>query len=178
MRAHRTVVPTPVTQPAADECVAAFVPSPTSGPSCELLGVRSFEFAVVAELALRLRLRPRNQLAVLPSSMTYDAPIMNDALSEARNMMIWDLLMPPYSIKRHRRGQPRLFSGVPMKRSNSPVSMGPGAARLRRTPEYRRFKRRRLGQAFNCVLARRVYGGARGAGGPSRVIQCRPSSIV
>src|SRR5580692_845361 len=81
-------------------------------------------------------IRPRNHLAVLPPSTTYDAPVMNDALSEARNMIVWAISSGrPTRLSGTVAAKLAFFSGVPVKRSNIPVSTGPGATRLIRTPD-------------------------------------------
>src|SRR5271169_6605978 len=77
-----------------------------------------------------------DQLAVLPPSTLRIWPVMNEASSDAMNTIAL-----ASSSERPRRpiGTPviraDLFSGVPVKRVNMPVSVGPGATALTRTPD-------------------------------------------
>src|SRR5580704_6755442 len=81
-------------------------------------------------------IRPGNHLAVLPPSTMYDAPVMNDALSDARNMMVWAISSGlPTRLSGTVAARPAFLSGVPVKRSSIPVSIGPGATMLTRTPD-------------------------------------------
>src|SRR5580704_6447114 len=92
---------------------------------------------------------PKDHLAVLPPSTRYDPPVINDALPDARNTMAWAISSGrPTRPSGTVAAKPAFFSGV----------------QVNAYPRCRDFERGRLGQAFNCVLARRVYRGAGGAG--------------
>src|SRR5438876_9636775 len=82
-------------------------------------------------------LRPKKHYwAVLPPSTRYDAPVMNDALSEARNMMAWAISSGlPTRLSGTVAARPAFLSSVPVKRFSIPVSIGPGATMLTRTAE-------------------------------------------
>jgi hypothetical protein len=58
-----------------------FVPVSSSDPLIE----RTLEAHTYAANGVRLK---NHYWAVLPPSTRYDAPVMNDALSDARNMMV------------------------------------------------------------------------------------------
>src|SRR5882757_7850198 len=74
--------------------------------------------------------------ADFPPSTRYDAPVMNDALSDARNMMVWAISSGlPIRLSGTVAASPAFLSAVPVKRLSIPVSMGPGATRLMRTPD-------------------------------------------
>src|SRR5580692_1268292 len=108
---------------------------------------------------------PKDHLAVLPPSTRYDAPVINDALSDARNTMVWAISSGrPTRLSGTVAAKPALLSGVPVKRSSIPVSIGPGGNQVNAYSRCRGFERSRLCQAFNSVLARRVYRGAGSAG--------------
>src|SRR5580704_16225447 len=78
----------------------------------------------------------KDHLAVLPPSTRYDAPVINDALSDARNTMVWAISSGrPTRLSGTVAAKPAFLSGVPVKRSSIPVSIGPGATRLMRTPD-------------------------------------------
>src|SRR5580658_154280 len=77
-----------------------------------------------------------NHRAVLPPSTRYDAPVTNDALSDARNMMVWAISSGlPTRLSGTVAAKLAFLSGVPVKRSSIPVSIGPGATMLMRTPD-------------------------------------------
>jgi len=75
------------------------------------------------------------QRASFPPSAASEAPVMKEALSEARKRIAsatssgW-----PIRFMGTREIKSALFSGVPVKRFNIPVSIGPGATTLIRTP--------------------------------------------
>src|ERR1700738_3733514 len=74
--------------------------------------------------------------AVLPPPTRYDAPVMNDALADARNMMGWAISSGlPTRLSGTVAARPAFLSAVPEKRFSIPVSIGPGATMLTRTPE-------------------------------------------
>src|SRR6185369_2453875 len=74
--------------------------------------------------------------ADLPPSTEYDAPVMNDALSEARKTMACATSSGlPSRLSATVAVRPAFFSSVPVKRFNIPVSIGPGATMLTRTPD-------------------------------------------
>src|ERR1700682_6021821 len=74
--------------------------------------------------------------AVLPPSTRYDAPVMNDALSDARNIMVWAISSGlPTRLSGTIAATAAFLSSVPVKRFNNPVSIGPGATVLTRTPD-------------------------------------------
>jgi hypothetical protein len=61
---------------------------------------------------------------------------MNDALSDARNMMVWAISSGlPTRLSGTVAARPAFLSAVPVKRFSIPVSIGPGATMLTRTPE-------------------------------------------
>src|SRR6478752_483876 len=78
----------------------------------------------------------QDQPAVLPPSTLRTWPVMNDASSEAMKTIAL-----ASSAERPRRPigtvvtRAALFSGVPVKRVNIPVSVGPGATALTRIPD-------------------------------------------
>src|SRR6266853_6726808 len=86
---------------------------------------------------VRLPIRPgKHHLADLPPSTTYDAPVMNEALSDARNMMVWAISSGlPTRLSGTVAARPAFLSSVPAKRFSIPVSIGPGATMLMRTPD-------------------------------------------
>src|ERR1700686_804715 len=74
--------------------------------------------------------------AVLPPSTRYDAPVMNDALSDARNIMVWAISSGlPTRLSGTVAAKLAFLSSVPVKRFSIPVSIGPGATMLTRTPD-------------------------------------------
>src|SRR5260221_12088719 len=77
----------------------------------------------------------RHQPADLPPSTETICPVTKDAASEARNAIICSISA---GLPTRPKGTPEtnaaLFSGVPVKRSTIPVSVGPGATALTRTP--------------------------------------------
>src|SRR5882762_8008994 len=78
----------------------------------------------------------KHHLAVLPPSTTYDTPVMNDALSDARNMMVWAISSGlPTRLSGTVAARPAFLSSVPVKRFSMSVAIGPGATKLTRTPE-------------------------------------------
>jgi hypothetical protein len=80
--------------------------------------------------------RRKNHLAVLPPSTTYDAPVMNDALSDARNVMIWAISSGlPIRLSGTVAASPAFLSALPVKRFSMSVSIGSGATMLMRTPD-------------------------------------------
>src|SRR5580700_9404263 len=77
-----------------------------------------------------------NHRAVLPPSTRYDAPVINDALSDARNMMVWAISSGlPTRLSGTVAAKPAFLSAVPVNRFSIPVSIGPGATMLTRTPD-------------------------------------------
>src|SRR5580704_19530393 len=77
-----------------------------------------------------------HHLAVLPPSTRYDAPVTNDALSDARNKMVWAISSGrPTRLSGTVAASAAFLSAVPVNRFNIPVSMGPGATMLMRTPD-------------------------------------------
>jgi hypothetical protein len=94
-----------------------------------------FNIASLPEALLK-RDSQRNYWAVLPPSTRYDAPVMKDALSNARNIMVWAISSGlPTRLSGTVAARPAFLSSVPVKRFNIPVSIGPGATMLTRTPE-------------------------------------------
>src|SRR5580692_12157137 len=80
-------------------------------------------------------IRPRSHLAVLPPSTTYDAPVMNEALSDARNTMVWAISSGlPTRLSGTVAAKLAFLSALPAKRFSMAVSIGPGATLLMRTP--------------------------------------------
>src|SRR4029077_6898495 len=74
--------------------------------------------------------------ADLPPSMRYDAPVMNDALPDARNMMVWATSSGlPVLLSGTFAARLAFLSSVPVKRFSIPVSIGPGATMFTRTPD-------------------------------------------
>jgi hypothetical protein len=85
---------------------------------------------------LETTLGEEHHRAVLPPSTRYDAPVMNDALSDARNMMVWAISSGlPIRLSGTVAASPAFLSAVPVKRFNIPVSIGPGATKFTRTPD-------------------------------------------
>ena len=73
-------------------------------------------------------------IASLPSEAKV-APVLKDDLSDARNTIIWAISSGiPARLSGTPATKPAFFSAVPVKRSSMPVSMGPGATTLTRTP--------------------------------------------
>src|ERR1700736_1025476 len=102
--------------------------------------------------------------AVLPPSTRYDAPVMNDALSDARNIMVWAISSGlPTRLSGTFAATAAFLSSVPVKRFNNPVSIGPGGDHVNAYPRRGGFECGPLGESFDCMLARRVYGGASSA---------------
>src|ERR1700747_351982 len=61
---------------------------------------------------------------------------MNDALSDARNRMVWAISSGvPTLLSGTVAARPAFLSSVPVKRFSIPVSIGPGATALTRTPD-------------------------------------------
>src|ERR1700732_3001631 len=78
----------------------------------------------------------KHHLAVLPPSTAYEAPVMNDALSDARNMMVWAISSGlPTRLSGTVAAKPAFLSAVPVNRFSIPVSIGPGATMLTLTPD-------------------------------------------
>src|ERR1700738_3660896 len=74
--------------------------------------------------------------AVFPPSTRYEAPVLNDALSDARNMMVWAISSGlPTRLSGTVAAKPAFLSAVPVNRFSIPVSIGPGATMLTRTPD-------------------------------------------
>src|ERR1700739_3921538 len=74
--------------------------------------------------------------ADLPPSTRYEAPVMNEALSEARNLMVLAISSGlPTRLSGTVAARLAFLSAVPVKRFSIPVSIGPGATVLTRTPE-------------------------------------------
>src|SRR5579862_6432372 len=74
--------------------------------------------------------------ADLPPSTRYEAPVMNEALSDARNMMVWAMSSGlPTRLSGTVAAKLAFLSTVPVKRFSIPVSTGPGATTLTRTPD-------------------------------------------
>src|ERR1700730_2780291 len=106
---------------------------------------------VVLSFVMRRKLKPaalpagwvppeENHRAVLPPSTRYDAPVTNDALSDARNMMVWAISSGlPTRLSGTVAAKPAFLSAVPVNRFSIPVSIGPGATMLTRTPEEAAF---------------------------------------
>ena len=60
---------------------------------------------------------------------------MKDALSDERNTMVWAISSGlPMRFTGTRETNAALLSSVPVKRVSNPVSIGPGATTLTRTP--------------------------------------------
>src|SRR6266404_5437327 len=73
--------------------------------------------------------------AVLPPSAANDAPVIKAALSDARNTMVWAISSgAPSRWSGTVATKPAFLSSVPVKRLSIPVSIGPGATALTRTP--------------------------------------------
>jgi len=114
------------------------------------------------------RLGRGDYTASRPGSVTLAAidveawPVMNDASSDAMKTMAFAT-----SSERPRRcigtvvTKAALFSGVPVKRVNMPVSMGPRRHDVRADPRFDGLQRHRLGDAFDSVLAADVAGNLR-----------------
>src|ERR1700704_3239624 len=78
----------------------------------------------------------RNYWAVLPPSTRYEAPVMNDALSDARNLMAAAISSGfPTRLSGTVPARLAFLSAVPANRLSIPVSIGPGATMLTRTPD-------------------------------------------
>src|ERR1700730_11264207 len=102
---------------------------------------------VVLSFVMRRKLKPaalpagwvppeENHRAVLPPSTRYDAPVTNDALSDARNMMVSAISSGlPTRLSGTVAAKPAFLSAVPAKRFSIAVSTGPGATMLMRTPD-------------------------------------------
>src|SRR5947207_9186655 len=86
---------------------------------------------------MKTELRPRGTLlGCLPPSTRYDAPVMNDALSDARKTMVSAISSGlPTRLSGTVAARPAFLSSVPVKRFSIPVSIGPGATMLTRTPD-------------------------------------------
>src|ERR1700736_3153673 len=77
-----------------------------------------------------------NHRAVLPPSTRYDAPVTNDALSDARNIMVSAISSGLTTrLSGTVAAKPAFLSAVPAKRFSIAVSIGPGATMLMRTPD-------------------------------------------
>src|SRR5713226_7486153 len=89
---------------------------------------------------------------------------MNDALSDARNMMVSAISSGlPTRLSGTVAAKPAFLSAVPAGRFSIAVSIGPGATMLMRTPEAAASSAADLVSPSTCMLARRVYGGASSA---------------
>src|SRR6266481_8035469 len=74
--------------------------------------------------------------ADLPPSTGYDAPVINDALSDERKTIVCAISSGlPTRLSGTVAVRPAFLSSVPVKRFSIPVSIGPGATRLTRTPD-------------------------------------------
>ena len=90
---------------------------------------------------------------------------MNDALSDARKHYgLGDLLWSSYSIERHGRRQTRLSFGSTGEAIQHARIDWTWGNHVDAYAGRGGFERSRLGQSFDCVLARRVYGGSSSAG--------------
>src|SRR5207245_1224708 len=79
---------------------------------------------------------PSSYWAGLPPSTRNDAPVMKDALSDERNTMVWATSSgAPTRLSGTVVIKPAFLSSVPVKRFSIPVSIGPGATALTRTPD-------------------------------------------
>src|SRR5438094_5882470 len=79
---------------------------------------------------------PSSYWADLPPSTRNDAPVMKDALSDERNTMVWATSSgAPTRLSGTVVIKPTFLSSVPVKRFSIPVSIGPGATALTRTPD-------------------------------------------
>jgi len=89
-----------------------------------------------------------NHRAVLPPSTRYDAPVTNDVLSDARNMMVWAISWGLPTRLSGSVAAPPFLSGVPAKRFSIAVSIGPGATRGERAvcAELRTFRQLGCGE--------------------------------
>src|ERR1700691_5218364 len=77
-----------------------------------------------------------NYRAVLPPSTRYDAPVINDALPDARNMMVSAISSGlPTRLSGTVAARAAFLSAVAVKRFSIPVSIGPGATMFTRTPD-------------------------------------------
>src|SRR6202171_4022704 len=93
-------------------------------------------FLSLRNLKLETTLGEEHHWAVLPPSTRYDAPVMNDALSDARNRMVWAISSGlPTRLSGTVAARAAFLSLVPVKPFSIPVSIGPGATMLTRTPE-------------------------------------------
>src|SRR4051812_21486672 len=73
--------------------------------------------------------------AVLPPLTPTICPVMKGALSEARNTIVWAISSGfPTRLSGTPAIRPAFRSAVPVNRSSIPVSIGPGATALTRTP--------------------------------------------
>jgi hypothetical protein len=74
--------------------------------------------------------------ANLPPSTAMEAPVMNGALSEARNTIVRAISSGrPARLTGTPETNAALLSSVPVNRASIPVSIGPGATTLTRTPD-------------------------------------------
>src|SRR5580704_6615957 len=74
--------------------------------------------------------------ADLPPSTRYEAPVMNEALSDARNVMVLAISSGlPTRLSGTVAARLAFLSVVPVKRFSIPVSTGPGETMLTRTPD-------------------------------------------
>src|SRR5947209_1125552 len=77
-----------------------------------------------------------DQRAVLPPSTAIVAPVMNALLSEARNTMTWAISSgSPTRLSGTPAIKAALRASVPVNLVSMPVSIGPGATTLTRTPD-------------------------------------------
>ena len=86
---------------------------------------------------------------------------MNEALSDARNVMVLAISSGvPTRLSGTVAARLAFLSAVPVKRFSIPVSTGPGENHVNPYPRFGGFERGRLSESFNCMLARCVYGRA------------------
>src|SRR5258705_12817619 len=90
---------------------------------------------------LRLRskyflVNPRGHRAVLPPATAIVAPVMKDALSDDRNKIDSAISSGlPMRLSGTPEIKPAFLSSLPVNLVSIPVSIGPGATALTRTPE-------------------------------------------
>ena len=102
-------------------------------------------------------LKPENlpYRAVLPPSAAKVAPVLKDALSDARNTITWAISSGlPTRLSGTVETKPAFRSSVPVNRVNMPVSIGPGATTLTRTPNSAASSAaERVSPSTACLLA-------------------------
>ena len=77
-----------------------------------------------------------NYWAVLPPSTAKDAPVIKGAFSDERNTMVCAISAGlPVRLSGTPPTKPAFLSLVPVNRFSIPVSIGPGATTLTRTPD-------------------------------------------